>query len=619
MSKNIPLSIILVALFSSAHADRTINLEPISVVSATKTKQSIKDVTSNLSVITSDELEEKNLTTVQEALSTLKGISLVSNGGIGANTSLLLRGMNNSRTLVLVDGIRFQDPSSTSGANLSHLMAADIERIEIIKGAQSGVWGGDASAGVINIITKDSKSGEHASANIEYGSFNTKKYAASISHKNETIDLKLSANRTTSDSFSVQSPRGDDLNQYEDDRYENTTINFKAGYTVNKDIKLKFNFTDIDAIKDYDSYNQPNDTNMKSDIDNQMYSLQYLHTIGEHDISFKYEKSKFARDEIGTVAQYGSEYVKNFNGETTNIELNDNYSYAQDAFLLLGLGTSNDDVNFIKTDSSKSQKENESKYLYATNSNKFDNFVFTQSIRHDNYDNFDDKTTGKLGVKYNFDKDISVSSNIGTGYNVPNIVQELNPWGAINSDLNPENTKSFDLSLNYKNLEITYFYQKIKDLIEWYDPDGWGGNPAIYKNLNGTSTFKGIEVAYSKNIIEDILLSSNYTYLSAKDTNKQDLARRPKHTANIGLDYYGVQDLHLGAYAQYIGERYDKANKQGQQTGKYTVVNLVANYDVNENIMAYVKVDNLFDKYYQVVDGYATAPLSAYVGLKARF
>ncbi|MBC8238426.1 MAG: TonB-dependent receptor [Helicobacteraceae bacterium] len=619
MSKNIPLSLILVALFSSVHAEKTINLEPISVVSATKTKQSIQDVTSNVSVITSQELEEKNLTTVQEALSNLNGISLVNNGGLGANTSLLLRGMNNNRTLVLIDGIRYQDPSSTSGANFSHLMAADIERIEVIKGAQSGVWGADATAGVINIITKDSKNGEHASANIEYGSFNTKKYAASISHKNEKIDLKLSVNRTTSDSFSVQAPRGDDLDQYEDDKYKNTTVNFKAGYTLNKDIKLKFNFRDIDALKDYDSYNQPNDTNMKSDIDNQMYSLQYLHSIGKHDITFKYENSKFERDEIGTVAQFGSEYVKNFNGETKNIELNDNYSYAQDAFLLVGLGTSSDDVNFIKTDSSKSQKENENKYLYATNSNKFGKLVFTQSIRHDNYDNFDDKTTGKLGLKYSFDKDISVSSNIGTGYNVPNIVQELNPWGAINNDLNPEDTKSFDFSLNYKELEVTYFHQRIEDLIEWYDPDGWGGNPAIYKNLSGKSTFKGVEVAYSRNIIEDILLSSNYTYLSAKDDAKQDLARRPKHTANIGVDYYGDEDLHFGVYAQYIGERYDKANKQGEQTGKYTVVNLAANYDINENVMAYVKIDNLFDKYYQVVDGYATAPLSAYVGLKARF
>ncbi|MFT5660214.1 MAG: vitamin B12 transporter [Sulfurimonas sp.] len=619
MSKNIPLSFILVALFSSVNADQTIELEPITVVSATKTKQSIQDVTSNISVITSEELEEKHPTTVQEALSNLSGISLVSNGGLGASTSVLLRGMNNSRTLVLIDGIRFQDPSSTSGANFSHLMASDIERIEVIKGAQSGVWGADASAGVINIITKDSKKGQHVSANLEYGSFNTKKYAASISHKDEKLDLKLSANRITSDSFSVQSPRGDDVDQYEDDTYENTTVNFKAGYAVNNDITLKFNFTNIDAIKDYDSYNNPDDSNMKSDIDNQLYSLQYLHTIGEHDITLKYENSQFERDEIGTVAQFGSEYVKNFNGETKNLELNDDYSYAQNSFLLLGVGMSSDDVNFIKTDSSKTQKENENKYLYSTNSNKFDKIVFTQSIRHDNYNNFDDKTTGKLGLKYNLNQDMSVSSNIGSGYNVPNIVQELNPWGAINENLNPENTKSFDLSFNYKSLELTYFYQKIKNLIEWYDPDGYGGNPAIYKNLNGNSTFQGIEAAYSRNIIEDLTFTSNYTYLSAKDNDKEELARRPKHTANLGLDYYGLEDLHLGVYGQYTGERYDRANKQGQQTGKYTLVNVAANYDINDKVMVYVKIDNLFDKYYQVVDGYAAAPLSAYVGLKASF
>ena len=121
-------------------------LESITVTSATKTSQSIKDVTSNIDVITSEEIEARHFTTVVEALNTLSGISYVSNGGMGNTSNVYLRGMDSKGILVLIDGVRYQDPSNTSGAAFSHLMVSDIERIEVIKGAQSSVWGGNCSA-----------------------------------------------------------------------------------------------------------------------------------------------------------------------------------------------------------------------------------------------------------------------------------------------------------------------------------------------------------------------------------------------------------------------------------------------------------------------------------------
>jgi len=618
MNKTIKLSLVCATLFTSLFAETT-DLGTVVVTGATKNEQSIKDVTSNVTVITSEELEEKHSTSVVEVLNNVSGINIVNNGGIGSVSSVQLRGMSNRRTLVLIDGIRYQDPSNTSGANLAHLMASDIERIEIIKGAQSGIWGADASAGVINIITKSAKKGTHLKANIEYGSFKTKKYGASTSYKNDSLELKLSAARITTDSFSVQAPKDQDVDKYEDDPYENTTINFKANYKISNNIKVKFDVTSVDALKDYDSYGNPDDTTLKSDINNLLYSAAYLHTIDKHNLSLKYENSKFERDEIGTVAQWGSEYVKVFNGEIQNIELSDNYKYMDGSFLLLGLGASSDDVDYIMTDYSKKQKENKNKYAYLTNSNKFEKLIVTESVRYDRYNNFDNKATGKLGVKYNFSTDLFVSSNIGTGYNVPNIVQELNPWGALNENLNPENSTSFDFTLGYDSFEITYFYQKVKDLIEWYDPDGWGGNPAIYKNLNGKSTFKGVELAYKQNLSAELFFNSNYTYLDATDENGKRLARRPKHTFNMGLDYYVNEDLHMGLYGNYVGERYDLADEQGEQTGKYALANFSADYKLNNNLDFYLKVDNISDKYYQESDGYATAGRSYYVGLNAKY
>ncbi|QFR48302.1 TonB-dependent receptor [Sulfurimonas lithotrophica] len=618
MTKTIKLSLVCASMYTSLFAGE-VELKDVVVTGATKSEQSIQDVTSNVTLISSEELEEKHSLSVVEILSNISGINIVNSGGLGSTTSVQLRGMSNSRTLVLIDGVRYQDPSSTSGASLSHLMASDIERIEIIKGAQSGIWGADASAGVINIITKSAQKGTHLRANIEYGSFKTKKYGATASYKNDDLELKLSANRITSDSFSVQAPNGENVDNYEDDPYENTTINFNAKYNITNDAAIKLNVTSVDALKDYDSFGDPNDNTLRSDIKNLLYSASYFQKIDNHNLELKYENSKFERDEIGTVAMWGTEYVKVFNGEIQNIELSDNYKYMKDSFLLFGLGASSDDVDYIMTDNSKTQKENKNNYIYLTNSNKFESLILSQSIRYDRYNNFDNKATGKLGLKYNFKKDVYLSSNFGTGYNTPNIVQELNPWGMVNPDLNPENSKTFDISLGYKGLELTYFYQKIKDLIEWYDPDGWGGNPAIYKNLDGESTFKGLELAYKQNLGENLIFNSNATYLNAKNKDGQRLIRRPKYTANASLDYYPYESLHLGLYANYVGERYDQANEQGKQTGKYTLANFTAGYTLSKYLDFYLKVDNISDRYYQEADGYATAGRSYYCGLNAKY
>lgn len=611
--------IILSILASSILVAQEIELEQITVTSATKSSQSIKNVTSNIDVITSLEIEEKHYSTVAEALNSVAGINYTSNGGLGSTTSINLRGAGNNRTLVLIDGVRYQDPSSTSGASIQNLMIQDVKRIEIIKGAQSGIWGADASAGVINIITKKAKDGTSANINLEAGSFGTKKVGAVVSHKTSKFDIKLGVNRITSDGFSVQAPRNEDIEKYEDDYYSNTTLNLKANYNITDNAKISLSVTDIDALKEYDSYANPDDTSMKSDVSDNLYNISYLQTYNNHNFTIKIEKSEFSREEIGTVAQFGFEYVKIFEGENNNIELMDNIKYNQEDFILFGFGSSSDEVNYIMTDNSKKQKENKDNYAYLTNSNTLDKVVLTQSIRYDDYNNFDSKATGKLGIKYNINKDLFISSNLGLAYNVPNIVQELNPWGAVNSDLNPEDTKSFDISTGYKNFKVTYFYNEVTDLIDWYDPDGFGGNPAVYKNLDGESIFKGFELEYVQNILDDISLSLNYSVLSAKDKDGNNLARRPKQTAKLSIDYYPIDNLHLGINGEYIGERYDNNNDQGTQTGKYTVVNFVTNYDINNNFSVYAKIDNLFDKYYQVVDGYATAPISAYIGMNAKF
>ena len=604
MSKNIPLSLLLVALLSSANASQTVELDTITVTSATKTKQSIKDVTSNVNVITSEEIEEKHYTTVSEALSTVPGINFTSNGGLGQATSVFVRGFDSKRVLVLIDGVRYNDVTGF-GAPFADLMIQDIQQIEVVKGAQSGVWGADATAGVINIITKKAAQGLHGFFNTQYGSFDTLKYGAGASYKTEGYYIKASSQKVDTNGFSSQASKDVDLDSYEKDGYRNTTSNIKFGFNINETNAIDISHTIINSHVEYDGFNAPNSYEASRTNDT-FTNINFNHIDSFNELDIYMNKSKFDRD-----YSYGGE----FDGDVYEYGIKSNIAYNNKDFVIVGI----DYKSFEHRNSL--DKEYNNKALFVTNSNELNGFfsgktIITQSLRADRYNKFDNKTTGKIGIKNINDiaKDFTFSANYGTAYNVPTIYQLYQPgsiWGPVgNVNLTPEDTTSYDIGAEYKDIKLTYFSSTIEDMIDY---------TSGYVNLIGESKIQGIEVEYDTSINDDILISSNYTYLDAKNQNAQALRRRPNHTLNLNIDYYGIQDLHLGAYAQYIGERYENDDQQGVENGKYTVVNMVANYEINKNILAYVKIDNLFNEHYQVVDGYASAPLSAYTGLKINF
>ena len=574
-------------------------LESITVTSATKTSQSIKDVTSNIDVITSEEIEAKHFTTVVEALNTIPGINFVSNGGMGKATSVYLRGMGSNQTLVLIDGIRYNDPTSSSGgAAFEHLMIGDIERIEVLKGPQSSVWGADASAGVINIITKSAKEGTYGSIAVEYGSFDTKKVNATISHKEKNFDAKLNVSRLDSDGFSSKAPKGKRVGDYEDDGYENTSADLKLGYNFDENNRLELNHKIINAKAEYDL----GDPNSKDDLlrtKNNYSSVNYTNINDFAELKFYANNSKIkVEDPTG--------WTKDFNGSVQEYGANATVPYLHDSSFLL-IGT--DYKEFEHKDDFNKKYNN--KAIYITNNNKFnnDNTILTQSLRLDSYDKFDNKTTGKIGIKQYIIDDLNVSSNYGTGYNVPTIYQLYTPFYG-NENLKPEKTKGYDFQIEYKGLSTTYFNNQVENL--------YGFDPFTYQSLNvdGKSKLKGYEIAYKKDVIEDLFLSIGYTHLSAKDSKQNRLLNRSDDKVNFAVDYYGISKLHLNLNGEYVGDRKAFGNIE---TGNYTLWNSVVNYEINKTFSTYLKVDNIFNKYYQVIDGYATAERSAYIGLKASF
>ena len=213
MSKTVKLSLISVALLSSLHADNQYTLDTISVTASQGTTLNKKDVTDSVTIITKEAIEESRVTTLNEALNKLGGISMTQNGGMGKNSSLFLRGMDTRRLLVLIDGTRYNDPSSLkSTADFSQIMLYNVEQIEIIKGAQSGVWGSDASGGVVNIITSKAKTGLHGIANVEYSSYDSIKTSLQASYATHKFDVLIGGLIYSTDGFSAAEPKQSEAN-----------------------------------------------------------------------------------------------------------------------------------------------------------------------------------------------------------------------------------------------------------------------------------------------------------------------------------------------------------------------------------------------------------------------
>jgi len=621
MNNTIKISIISAALISSLSAQNQYTLENIEVTASQGTTLEKKDVTDSVTIITKEAIEESHVTTLDEALNKLGGLSMTQNGGAGTRSSIFIRGMSSKRLLVLIDGVRYNEPAAIdSVANFSQLALYNVEQIEIIKGAQSGIWGSDASGGVINIITSKAKKGLHGVINAEYGSFNTLNTSLIASYATDKYDITIAGLSYTTDGFSAvekiksdpdYGKRYDELG-FEKDQYINTTLNVTLGYNITQNDRVELKVQSIDTLVEYDDTPWPTylpaDSNIpQSGSYSRFYNLSYSHNDSINDLKFNYNLSKFSREALGT---WGS---SSFVSSVEEIKMDDKITYDEESFVRFGASYQKFKQEEV---TANTDKEYSAISVFATNYNKFQifsdlNTIITESVRFDEYDEFDNSLTGKLGLKQFFYKDFYVSANAGTGFNAPTLGQLYGAFGA-NPDLKPEKSLTSDITLGNDTIWITAFYNEITDLIEYDFALG-------YVQTSGKSKFEGVEIGYEDYFGDTVGVNAMYTYTKTEDADGKALARRPKTQIDAAVTYYVSDDFDLGLNAQYIGTRYDKADNQGAQTGEYIVSNFVTNVEVNKHVTIYGKINNLSDKYYQTVDGYATAGRSLYLGLNAKY
>ena len=596
-------------------------LEEITIVSTNKVPTSIQKTTANITVITSSDIEEHGYQTVAQAISTMAGISVTHSGGLGQQTSFFMRGADSGKVLILLDGMRLNDPSTTNGtALLDSLTTANIAQIEIIKGGTSSIWGSNASAGVINIITKEAKDGMHGSVGLSYGSYATKGAEAQLSYKGEKLTAQVLASYLDTDSFSALAPR-----DAEEDGYTNKNLNFKLGYALNENNKLSLSYNTIDTDTEFDdafSAEQADDDYSHATSEQNNIALDYLFTSDSYSATFHASKGEYDRDYY-TISSFGDGHNV-YKATLEEYALINAYAYTNGK-AVLGLEYKDIDGFNQYNDYPKSQSDYTNKAVYLSNVyNMNENTLIETNLRYDNYSEFDNKTTYKVGINHDHTllEGFKTSANYYTSYDAPSAYQLANAsFGAF---LKPSYTKGYDISAAYKSLlSVTYFNNTVEDSINYIsDPLTFIGG---YQNIEGESKFSGIEItsAYTFSAL-NLILSGNYTHLfDYEKEDGTDLARRAKDTLNASLSYYTNNDMLFGIDAQYIGERMDTDGgfpvASEVSTGNYTVWNLNFSTKIMNDIGLNINAKNIFDKEYQSSYGYATAGRSLYAKITYSF
>lgn len=601
----------------------TFTLDPV-VVTATRTATPLSQVASSVTVVTAEEIEAKQQTQVLEVLRSVPGAMIVRTGSPGAQTSIFLRGTDNRHTLLLIDGIEYRDATSSGGGPaLENLTTDNIERIEIVRGAQSVLYGSDAIGGVINIITKKGAQQPEGYASVEGGSYNTWIEKAGFSAGNETVSSSFSASRTDSDGFS--SANENDGNN-EEDGYENTTLSFNLGAKLTKTFSINLNVHSDDSTNDYDAAG-PVDGDYTQDTELLVGRLEGNLKLLDGRWNVAVGVAKTDKNRIANGSVYSDRYE--YDGKVTKLDLLNTIRLGENNTLILGAETEKEELASFSylgdysswptvTYTPFRYKENvTNNAIYIQDQITLGQFSAALGLRHDDHDQFGGKTTWRFAPTYNFaSSGTRLKASIGTGFKAPTLYQlygQLPPYNVGNEDLQPEESFGWDLGFEQSLLtssviiSFTYFHNDIDDYIEYDFTDG-------FQNVEGLIT-QGIEssIYWYPSDLFDAALSYTYTDSENKEDNRR-LRRRPLHKGTLDLNIYPVEKLQFNLNAIYTSKRDDD-----ETLPEYTLVNLAASYRITDNCKIFGRVDNLFDEDYEEVTGYGTAGVSGYAGLKLTF
>ena len=572
------------------------------IVKSTRSNSNVYQLGSSVEIISAEEIKKNSFSFVSEALQTSSGVYVSQTGSFGGTATVRIRGASSDQTLVLIDGVPISDPSSPGGGyDFSSLLTSNIDRIEILKGSQSTLWGSDAIGGVINIVTFENASIPNIHLNTEIGSFNTEKIGTDFNIANEHNSLFLSYDSYKSDGISKADKR--DGNS-EKDGIGSRSYLLKTNHNIfNSEISSNINYRESDV--DYDGYGfatgvTDSDENTKGRQLNWSLLLrkaflddQLVNSIlfGESEIDRKYYTNN--------IENFSAKGERKFIRYVGNYSLNDNNSFT--------FGFENEEV----TTSGVDFDTRSIFLLYETLISK--NFGFSLGLRGDDRNNLASQETPKITAFYNLNDEWRLRANWGEGFKLPTIFQStFFCCGAEkpNENLLPETSEGYEIGIDYKSNEnfnkigVTFFDQDISNMIDFSFSIGG------YENIKKVYS-KGVEVNFVSQLKDNITISGSFTKLDSENEFGSRLSRLPEEKGNLNIDFsLGLKNnFYISLF--YNG---DEVDPRGEVSDWFrSDLNLSRN--ISDKAKIYFKVKNIFDEEYQDIYGYGTEERSFSIGI----
>lgn len=634
------------------------------IVTAARLPQPIDQVGSAVSIVTRQDIDDRQATVVADVLRGLPGISIARSGPVGSQTQLRMRGAESNHVLVLIDGVPANDLAGADEFAFEHLHTFDIERIEVVRGPQSALWGSDALAGVINVLSRRPAEGLQAEARLEGGSFGTWNGGAWAGARNERGYASLSASRFDS-SGSNASRSGD-----EDDGYDNTTVSLGAGYALAPSLDLDLSYRRTRAGNDFDNASiltglPADDANGDGLVDTYHSTLRqdYLRTsvrwdpldgLWTHQLRYGItdtETHTRAEDlyapgvidhtrqdghKTGVYYQTSLRLRRDAQGNPLDV-LSFAVDHQREQYRQRGPVSSydfdGDGVADLVYDPNQSPSMHRTGYVAEYLASLGSHLNLSVGLRHDDYSDFDRANTWRTAASWRPGGGAArLHASLGRGVKTPTFIERFGYFAqqfAGNAQLRPERSLGWDAGIEGSLaggsvvVDLSYFRADLKDEIDGNHCCVNGMYTAV--NRPGTSHRSGVELSARAEISPTWALDAAYTYTDASEPvagGRQRELRRPRHEAALALDgkwWSGRLGFH--AALSHTGQRLDNFfdasfTPHRVSLGSYTLLTLAGQYEVSPALSIHARVENALGESYEDVYGFNTPGAAAYLGLR---
>lgn len=622
----------------SLHSSFAIAAEELAtvVVTATRTPTRTNDVLSDVSVVDREQIERSGTTTLYELLSTLPGIQFTSNGGRGASGSMFMRGANNNQTLVLIDGQRIASATTGSTA-LEHLPLEQIERIEVVRGPASALYGSDAIGGVVQIFTRTGEGTPKPNFGLGFGSYNTRTATVGYGGKIGDTSFSLQAGWDDSDSFSsIRQAKGGTYDMFNPDKdgYRNGNWSAKIGHKISSDLSVGAEVLQINTLKHFDSSNcDSSGSTCTANYDNRQ--RQELTSYAAH-ATYRISPAWTSMLRLGQSQDKMTNYK--FDPTTTPRESLQHYNTTQDQVvwqndftlspankLMASLEWRQVHVNSTQTFVANDQTTRSVVLGYQ---GRLDAHSVQASVRNDSIERLGSHRTGSLSYGYHFLDAWTARAGLGTAFHAPTFNDLYWPLDTVNffqgnPNLKPEKSRNREIGLRYERgntaAGLTVYENKVRNLIDYVSgvAPTWIGT---YNNIS-RATLQGASFDYTRRsgnweskVVLDTLRATN-------DATGKTLQRRAGETGTVEVRRH-IGDASVGMQIQGVGKRYNNATNTQVLHG-YSLVNLDGTVRIDRDWSVMARLNNLFDRNYTLVQStmspyneYATPGRNFYVGLR---